>query len=212
MFLGVKYVNNLTNVKINYFDLKKRLLLKFRKFSILLSILLFVIFPPIIYAYVYHYEADNVSQMIINVPEALYLYVNSYDASQTQWSRIGTNPYIASVDYPTNYVSVQSINQLVGDFGFQDSGKSTQPINNVTIQLYSRQSANGNMEVYIWDGASWSLIGQIKLTSSFRWENYTATSVLNTWAKIDGAKMYIKSKSQQGTTEVDCSRILVFYS
>ena len=144
--------------------------------------------------------------------DSIWLYVNADDESKTDWTRVGTNPYLDAIDYNTNYVNVSGNSMLVGDFGFTDSGKSTEPINSVTVQIYAQQSNSKNLEVFVWDGSSWTSLGLLTLTTSWRWENYTATTVLDTWAKIDGAKIYLRTTSGAGTYEVDCARLQVDYT
>jgi hypothetical protein len=143
----------------------------------------------------------------------LWLYVNADDEIRTDWTRVGTNPYLDAIDYPTNFVNVTGNNMLVGDFNFTDSGKSTETINSVTVQLNATQSQNNcNLEVFVWDGTSWTSLDVVATPTSWGWMNWTATTELNTWTKIDGAKIYIKSRSATGTYEVDCARLKVDYT
>jgi hypothetical protein len=143
----------------------------------------------------------------------LWLYVNADDGSWTDWTRVGTNPYLDAIDYSANFVNVSGNLKLVGDFNFTDSGKSTETIDSVEVQLYAKQSGtNNNLEVFVWDGSSWPSLSTQVTPMSWGWMNWTATTELDTWTKIDGAKIYIKSKSAVGTYEVDCARLKVNYS
>jgi len=143
----------------------------------------------------------------------LWLYVNADDETRTDWTRVGTNPYLDAIDYNTNYVNVSGNNLVVGDFNFTDSGKSTETIDGVTVQLYAKQSGtNNNLEVFVWDGSVWTTLGVQVTPTSWGWMNWTATTVLDTWTKIDGAKIYIKSRAAVGTYEVDCARLKVDYT
>ena len=143
----------------------------------------------------------------------LWLYVNADDETRTGWTRVGTNPYLDAIDYSANFVNVSVNNMLVGDFNFTDSGKSTETINSVEVQLYAKQSGiNNNLEVFVWNGSLWTSLGTVFTPTSWNWMNYSATTVLDTWTKIDGAKIYIKSRSAVGTFEVDCARLKVDYS
>ena len=143
----------------------------------------------------------------------LNLYVNADDENKTGWSRAGTNPYLDAIDYNTSYVYVSGNNMLVGDFGFTDSGKSTETISSVTVQLYAKQSlVDNNLEVFVWNGSVWTSLGLQGTPSSWDWMNWTATAELNTWTKIDGAKIYIRSRVASGTYEVDCARLQVDYT
>jgi len=139
------------------------------------------------------------------------LYVNADDGTKTDWTRVGTSPYLGAIDYNTNYVNVSANSKDVGDFDLADSGKSTETINSVTVQIYARQTSSKALEVFVWDGSTWTSLGSQTLTTSWRWENYTATTVLNTWTKIDAAKIYLHTLSPTGTYEVDCARLKVDY-
>jgi len=138
-----------------------------------------------------------------------WLYVNSNDTSRMDWSEIGIQPYLDAVD--SNYITTNVGDAVEGDFGFVDSGKSTGTITSVTVQIYGQHATGNNLEVYVWDSSSWTSLGAQALTSSWGWVNYTATTVLNTWAKIDAAKIYLKT-SASGTYNVDCARLQVGYN
>jgi hypothetical protein len=158
----------------------------------------------------------NGTSASVNVSAAMattmWLYVNSDDETRTEWNRVGTNPYLDAIDYNTNYVHSSLNNMEVGDFGFADSGKSTDSINNVTVQVYAQQSNSKTLEVHIWNGSSWMLLGIQTLTTSWRWENFSATTILDTWTKIDGVKIYLISTNAAGIYEVDCVRLQVDYT
>ena len=144
---------------------------------------------------------------------SIWLYVNVDDETRTDWTRAGANPYLDTIDYNTNYVYVSGNNKLVGDFGFADSGKSAETINSVTVQLYTKQSSSAkNLEVFLWDGSTWTSLNTQETPTSWGWMNWTATTELDTWTKIDGAKIYIQSRSGGGTYEVDCARLEVDYT
>jgi hypothetical protein len=144
---------------------------------------------------------------------SIWLHVNADDETKTDWTRVGTNPYLDAIDYPTDFVNVSGNNLQVGDFNFTASGKSTETINNVTVQLYAKQSLTSkDLEVFVWNGSSWTSLGVQTTPTSWGWINWTATTELDTWTKIDGAKIYIKSRSAAGTYEVDCARLQVDYT
>jgi len=156
---------------------------------------------------------DEDATYVENADVTMRLYINADDETRTDWTRVGTNPYLDAIDYNTNYVHVSGNNKLVGDFGFADSGKSTETINSVTVQLYAKQSLPSmSLEVFVWDGSAWTSLGTQTTPTSWGWMHWTATTKLNTWAKIDGAKIYIKSRSAAGTYEVDCTRLQVNYT
>jgi len=68
------------------------------------------------------------------------------------------------------------------------------------------------LEVFVHDGSSWTSLGTQNMPTSWGWVNFTATTELDTWTKIDGAKIYIKTRAATGLYEVDCARLEVDYS
>jgi len=155
---------------------------------------------------------DTLSEENIGGSDTLWLYVNADDETRTDWTRVGTNPYLDAIDHPTNFVNVTGNNMLVGDFNFTDSGKSTETISSVVVQLYAKASSSGkNLEVFVWDTSSWISLDTQSTPTSWGWINWTATTELDTWTKIDGARIYIKSRSAAGVFEVDCARLQVDY-
>jgi hypothetical protein len=150
--------------------------------------------------------------------DSLWLYVNTCDWSVDEWNAYGFpfEEVLNAIDYydPVNFGWIETVskNNFEGDFFFTDSGKSTETIISVTVQIYARNSDSDNLEVYMWDGSSYPLLGSQGLTPSWGWVNYTATTVLDTWAKIDGAKMYVESLTNGGPYQVDCARLNVDYT
>jgi len=66
---------------------------------------------------------------------SLLLYVMGDDGAKDDWTRVGTNPYLDAIDYDVNYVSINTNKvKSVGDFDFDDSLKSVETINSVTIK------------------------------------------------------------------------------
>jgi hypothetical protein len=146
----------------------------------------------------------------------LLLYVDSDDWRITEWQPIGERPYLDAIDYDDfpndNYIYTSIKNEIDGDYYFANSSKSTETIINVTVQIYARNPDSYSLEVYMWNGSSYPSLGSQGLTPSWQWVNYTATTVLDTWAKIDGAKMYVESLTNGGPYEIDCARLQVYYN
>ncbi len=156
---------------------------------------------------------DTLTEGNIGTIDTLWLYVNTDDGNKTGWTRVGINPYLNATDYPTNFVNASGNNLNIGDFGFADSEKSMETINNVEVQIYAKQSGIGNrFTVWVWDGSSWTASSKMTIPTSWNWLNWTATSILDTWTKIDAAEIYICSDSAAGTYEVDCARLKVDYT
>jgi hypothetical protein len=156
---------------------------------------------------------DTLTEENTGTADTLLLYANADDETRTDWARVGTNPYLNATDYPTNFVNASGMGLFVGDFNFTDSGKSSETISNVEVQLYAKQSGtNNNLEVFVWDGSGWTSVGNLATPTSWGWMNWTATTELDTWTKIDAAKIYIKTSAAAGVFEVDCARLKVDYT
>ena len=145
----------------------------------------------------------------------LWLYFHTSDLNKTEWTAFGF-PYtdlLNAIDYPNNYIRTGSKNDEDGDYYFANSSKSTETIINVTVQIYGMHNlTNKQLEVFVWDGSSWTSLGLQTLPTSWAWVNYTATTVLDTWAKIDEAKIYLKSSDNGAYYYVDCARLQVYYN
>ena len=143
----------------------------------------------------------------------LWLYADADDEMRTDWTRIGTNPHIDAMDYNTNYIHTSENNKIAGNFGFADSGKSTETINTVTIQLFAKQTAiNNALETFVWNGSTWLPLGTKIIPTSWTWVSWTAAANLDTWSKIDGAEIYLQSQTATGIYEVDCARLQINYT
>jgi hypothetical protein len=105
---------------------------------------------------------------ITPVKGSMWLYVNTDDMTRTGWKRFGANPYLDAIDYDANYLLVKATNKEAGDFDFTDSLKSAETIENVTVQLYSRQNQAGdNLEVFVWNGSNWASLGLREISTSW---------------------------------------------
>jgi len=149
-------------------------------------------------------------------PQILDLYVDSFDNTRTGWTRVGAPPYLDNQNYPTDYAEL-SANQTesVGDFGFQNSSKSSETINSVTIRAYGwRERGQDEMGFYLWNGSSWDVKYLINRVSA-GWVGYDVTARLGTWAKIDGAKIYLDGDTTQsgdGKVFADCAMLRINYT
>ncbi|MFC1487586.1 hypothetical protein ACFLRN_07880 [Thermoproteota archaeon] len=156
---------------------------------------------------------DTLTEESSTTDNLLFLYVDTYDGAETDWTRVGTNPFLDSIDYNSNYVHASKNNYKIGDFGFEDSGLSSGTIQSVSIQIYAKQTLiNNHLEVYLWDGTSWTHTVIHDPQTSWGWINSTVTTLLNSWTKIDSAKIYLQTATGAGLYEVDCARIAVNYT
>lgn len=178
-----------------------------------LAVFLFMLFPIAVSSLVSYTATVVISPS--STSGSMWLYVNGDDGARTDWKRVGTNPYLDAIDYYANYLSVKATKKEAGNFDFTDSRKSIETIDNVTVQLYSRQSRAGDsIEVFLWNGSLWTSLGLREIPTSWNWINWTTSTDLDSWSKIDGAKIYFLSYRQPGANEflVDCARLQVDYS
>jgi KaiC/GvpD/RAD55 family RecA-like ATPase len=148
--------------------------------------------------------------------ETLDLYVDIFDNTRTGWTKHGTDPYLDAQDYPTEYVWMGlDRTQSIGDFGFQNSSKSSKTINSVTLRVYAwKEDSQDTLWVYLWDNSSWGNAYDVTRTTA-GWTEFDVTSKLDTWAKIDIAKIYLNgdtTQTQNYRLFVDCAMLQINYA
>jgi len=154
----------------------------------------------VVCAFVYEQRLQNVTQSIKNTQ----LWVNSFDATRDQWAKKNISPYLNAQDFPDNYVYGETRGvgsndgDQIGDFGFEDHSQ-TGTINSVKLRVYGRArpaSPNENyFSVYLWDGSTWNQVMDFRGQHSFVWKEVDVSSYLNTWDKINGAKIYLETEA-----------------
>jgi len=123
------------------------------------------------------------------------IYTNSFDSTYVAWFEIGNTPYLQ--DTNTDYIQEDSamlVTYKEGCWSFPNSAGSG-TINSVKLRFEAmRSNAGGDaaVAVYVWDGTSWVNIGSLaSISTSYAWAEIDVSSTLNTWAKINGAKVYV---------------------
>jgi hypothetical protein len=125
------------------------------------------------------------------------VYTNAFDSAYVAWIEVGDSPYLqnSSADYIYRLTS-KTLTHKEGRWTFPGSAGSG-TINSVKLRFMTyRTKLDGEscVKVYVWDGASWVLAGNLNLFSlSYAWEEIDVSSILNTWAKINGAKVYLEA-------------------
>ena len=130
------------------------------------------------------------------------VYVNSFDVSEVAWSEVGASPYLQ--DSNVDYIGTDAGTQYESKFGFPASAGSG-VINSVKIRVeaYNVPADIGRTaNVYVWDGAAWQLLGTVGEAFAYTWYELNASAILTTWAKINGAKLRIRSNIGDGTVYV----------
>ena len=146
----------------------------------------------------------------------LDLYVDSFDNTRTGWTRHGTAPYLDAQNYPTDYVRLGSDRtESIGDFGFQNSSKSSETINSVILRVYAwKEDSQDRLWVYLWDNSSWGNANNVIRTSA-GWTEFDVTTRLDTWAEIDSAKIYLNGDTTQAENYwlfADCAMLRITYN
>ncbi len=166
------------------------------------------------------YRPDGIYDTVIEADTGgnvtLDLYVDIFDNTRTGWTRHGTDPYLDAQDYPTEYVWMGlDRTGSIGDFGFQNSSKSSETINSVTLGVYAwKENSQDTLWVHLWDNSSWGNAHNVTRTSA-GWTEFDVTSRLDTWAKIDIAKIYLNGDTTQAENYrlfVDCTMLRINYA
>ena len=155
-------------------------------------------------------EADTGSNVTLD------LYIYTFDDSRTGWTRHGTDPYLHIQNHPTDYVWLGlDRTSSVGDFGFQNSSKSSETINSAVLRVYAwKEETQDNFWVYLWDNSSWGNAYNVTRTSA-GWTDFDVTARLNTWIKIDSAKIYLTGDTTQAKNYrlfADCVMLRISYA
>ena len=122
------------------------------------------------------------------------VYTDAFDNTYVDWTEVGASPYLD--DSSDNYIYTNISDQLEGNWTFPASAGSG-TINSVKLELEMNTlygDSTGNVTVYVWDGTSWVDAGNIYGDmTTYTWKELDVSSILNTWAKINGAKVYVES-------------------
>lgn len=108
-------------------------------------------------------------------------------------------------DSDANYISVALDAKEEGDWTFAASAGSG-TITSIKLRLEALLTVAdcGSLEVYVWNGTAWVLAASYSPNySSYAWREIDVSAILNTWAKINGAEVYVLySKDLTGTCRV----------
>jgi hypothetical protein len=144
----------------------------------------------------------------VNSPqqEQIDLKVSTWTNWQDNWAINGTSPYLDEADDGNNVYGIQnakgsSDGDLTGEFEFEDTS-ITETINSVKLRVYgSAGNAHPSQYyfyVYLWDGNTWNQEINFKNVGSLTWVEVDVTSDLNTWSKINNAKIYLEVEDSLG--------------
>lgn len=121
-------------------------------------------------------------------------YTDAFDASTVAWVEVGNSPYLHDTD--ADYIdraSSKLASYQEGNWTFPASAGSG-TINSVKLRVEDRRSnASGDASVviYVWDGSAWNALSLFCSWTAYAWEEIDVSAILNTWAKINAAKVYV---------------------
>ena len=185
-----------------------------------LAILLFMLCSVVVSS-----RVSYTSTVIITPERKLDLWVNSFDAIRNQWAMTGSSPYLDAQDEPNNYAFVidegegSEHGDQCGDFGFENTTQ-TGTISSVKLRVYGHCSpmkpVKCHFSVWLWDGSSWNSVMNFQNEASYVWKETNVTAYLDTWAKINGAKIYLQTEDPEGEIkgghECDAASLQVEYA
>jgi hypothetical protein len=146
-----------------------------------------------------NFHSDSRKVKILTVEE---VYVNSFDGTEVAWVEVGSSPYLHNTT--TDYIYSDTNNQYESKFGFPTSAGSG-TINSVKIRVEVMNTyieIGSSCKVYVWDGSSWVLLGEVSSPDVYTWKEFDVTTILNTWDKINGAKLRFLSVVGDGAIYV----------
>lgn len=127
------------------------------------------------------------------------VYTDAFDARLVAWVETGASPYLN--DSSANYITTTTNGVEEGDWAFPASAGSG-AISSVKLRLETKTAVLecGDIVVFVWDGSAWQQFTLIISSTSYVWTEVDVSAILNTWAKINGAEVYVKySKEVNGT-------------
>ena len=139
-----------------------------------------------------------------------YLYVDGFNSTNTQWTTVGSSPYLNNDT--SSYIYDATDYHKEGWFSFQDPTYSG--ISSVKIQFECKCAGNEYFDFQITDGVNTYTYSITSLSSSYDWKESDITSILNTWERISNARMSITFRRNGRTSDtvyIRRARLLVGY-
>ena len=120
------------------------------------------------------------------------LYVSGFNNVNRQWTETGVSPWLN--DSTANYISTKTDEYWHEEFTFADH-VGTHTLNSVTlyIEMNGPVARNDFVVTDIYDGSSWSNVAnQDPDGDAYIWYNYDVSTLLNSWAKVNSAKLRVQ--------------------
>ncbi|MCK4477215.1 hypothetical protein KAU88_01650 [Candidatus Bathyarchaeota archaeon] len=159
---------------------------------------------------------DTLTEASSSSPASSWLYVDSCDETQMDWTTVGSNPWLSTQNEPTDYGYVTTTPQGKSweSFGFDDLvGSPT--INAVNISIYQKSPTNEKIVVELSNSTA-TVTVTFTATTDWSWmtktedgEDALLNVTLPTALEINSATIVLKGKSAGAVGDVyaDCVKL-----
>jgi len=127
---------------------------------------------------------------------------NGYDSTYTQWTKVGTAPYLNAQDEPTHYIYTNKAGYADGWYDFADTAATGGGIS-LNISLYCQGDGGDSIDIYIdytGSGAG-SLVGNVVPDTSYSYK--TLDLGTHTASEINSARAYFVHVNAGKANEID---------
>jgi hypothetical protein len=145
-----------------------------------------------------------------------YYYADAFDGTYTQWTVIGASPYLGTIDYPVNFINLGGVyyHFKEGIFSFPASGaEHSQIFSKAELEVYGKAVYDLDLGppsviAFVWDGSSWTPY-DVVLNEDWGWVTVDISDKINTWAKLDGCRVYLEYNGYVTTygAQIDAMRL-----
>lgn len=124
------------------------------------------------------------------------LFVNALDDTFREWSEVGDSPFLNDLD--ANYIiEAATGTDKEGYFDFANSAVGAGTINSVKVSLEAKfYQYVKSFKLFVWNGSEWIDFGTITPSGAdYAWEDVDVSASIDSWAKIDGCRVYVEEIS-----------------
>jgi len=135
------------------------------------------------------------------------LFVDAFDDTFLDWVEAGDSPYLN--DSTANSITEDDLGtDKEGYFDFANSAVGAGTINSVKVSLECRYSNAGyvkKFKLFVWNGSAWIDFGEVTPTvqiPSYAWVDVDVSSEIDSWAKINGCRIYVEEVSYDSSLAI----------
>ena len=120
------------------------------------------------------------------------LYVDGFNSVNEQWTETGVTPWLN--DSTANHVSTNVDEEWHEEFTFSNHvGSETLNSTTLYVEINGPSARNDFVVIDVHDGSSWTNVAnQDPDGDTYVWYNYDVSALLNTWIKINAAKLRVQ--------------------